>query len=332
MTRRADSCAAIALALSLAGGSAAAVVITGEVQAVDAQVIITPQSNASPVVLRFYLPEGAQVKKGEVVLRIDPGNAVSQIRTLGSQIEQAAARRDKEVAELQVKALDAQLALADAEAALAVAKIDAAIPRALISGLDHDRHQGELDRALREAALKDRELAIARAAVARRGRDGRLEIDKLQVQRDFHGLQELRAEVRADRDGIVRHGFNSNWIGGRIDEGSSTMPGSKAGEVVSGGAMRVRAWALEPDRRGLQAGMPVQLAFDALPGARADGRITTIAGAPDRRPEWGDGRYFQIDIDIGDDAEAPLRLLPGMSVRVGIDIAGNPVPAYGRLP
>ncbi|MDQ3510201.1 MAG: HlyD family efflux transporter periplasmic adaptor subunit [Pseudomonadota bacterium] len=332
MTRRASSRAAVALALALAGGSAAAVVITGEVQAVDAQVIITPQSNTSPVVLRFYLPEGTQVKKGEVVLRIDPGNAAAQIRTLGSQIEQAGARRDKEVAELQVKALDAQLALVDADAALAVAKIDAAIPKALISGLDHDRHQGELDRAVREAALKSRELEIARAAVARRGEDGRLEIQKLQVQRDFHAVQERSAEVRADRDGIVRHGFNNNWIGGRIDEGSSTMPGSKAGEVVSGGAVRVRAWALEPDRRGLQVGLPVQLAFDALPGARAEGRITAIAGAPDRRAEWGNGRYFQIDIDIGAEGPTELPLLPGMSVRVGVDAEGQSVSPKGSTP
>lgn len=333
MMRRASSCAAITLALSLASGSAEAVVISGEVQAVDAQVIITPQANTSPVVLRFYLPEGTRVKKGEVVLRIDPGNAASQIRTLGAQIEQAGARRNKEVAELKVKALDAQLALADAEAAHAVAKIDAAIPKALISGLDHDRHQGELDRAAREAALKNRELGIARAAVARRGADGQLEINKLQVQRDFHAVQERRAEVRADRDGIVRHGFNNNWIGGRIDEGSSTMPGSKAGEVVSGGAVRVRAWALEPDRRGLQVGLPVQLSFDALPGARADGRITTIAGAPDRRPEWGNGRYFQIDIDFDDESPSGLPLLlPGMSVRVSVDIAAKAAPATGTLP
>ena len=184
----------------------------------------------------------------------------------------------------------------------------------LVSALDHDRYQGELDRTTREHALKQRELGTAREAVARRERDGALEIEKLQVQRDYHVAQVAASEVRADRDGVVVHGFNNNWIGGRIDEGSSTMPGSKAGEIVGSGAMRVQAWALVPDRRGLEVGQAVEVAFDALPGKTVEGRITAIAGAPEARPEWGDGRYFDVDIALPDDHG--LALLPGMSVRV----------------
>jgi hypothetical protein len=91
------------------------------------------------------------------------------------------------------------------------------------------------------------------------------------------------------------------------------MRGSKAGEVVSGGEMDVRAWDLEPDRRGLVEGQHVDLAFDALTGRKVAGRITSIGGAPDRKPEWGEGRYFTLDISL--DARQ-LGLLPGMSVRV----------------
>lgn len=297
-----------------AGDTPADIVITGELQSLDAQPIYTPQANMSPVVLRYYVPEGTAVKRGDVVLRIDAGQSASQIRTLDAQIDQARARMAKELAELQVKVVDAELALVDAEATLANARIDAALPKGLISGLDYDRYQGEQERAVREGALKREELATARAAVARRQNDGGLEVRKLQVQRDYHAAQVAQAEVRADRDGVVLHGFNNNWIGGRIDEGSSTMPGGKAGEVVSGGAMRVRAWALEPDRRGLMVDQPVRLAFDAVPGRRLEGRITAIAGAPDRKQEWGEGRYFQVDVALQPPKD--LKLLPGMSVQV----------------
>lgn len=318
MTKRAERIALAVLSMAVAAAADAATLITGEVQAVDAQAIYTPQSNSSPVVLRYYVPEGARVKKGDVVLRVDAGQSASQIRGLTAQIEQARARMAKEVVELQVKAIDAELAVVDAESALAAANIAAAVPRELISGLEFDKRQGELDRARRETELKRRELATARAAVTRRRNDGGLEVRKLEVQREYHAAQVRQAEVRADRDGVVLHGYNNNWIGGRIDEGSSTMPGSKAGEVVSGGAMRVRAWALEVDRRALRPGQPVQLAFDALPGKAARGRITAIAGAPDRKSEWGEGRYFQVDIAF--DGAHGLALLPGMSVRV---MAGN---------
>ena len=312
----------VALALA-AIAPAHAVVLTGEVRAVDAQQILTPQSNSSPVVIRYYVPEGERVKKGDVVLRIDPGQSASRIPDLEAQIEQGQAKDAKEVAELQVKALEAELALVDAEAELATAKLDATIPRDLISGLDYDRHQGELDRTTREVALKRKELDAARIAVQRRVEDGRLQIEKLVLQRDYHASLVRTSEVVADRDGIVVHGFNNNWIGGRIDEGSSTMPGSKAGEVVSSGRMNVRAWALEPDRRGLVVGQSVELTFDALPGRKVPGRIAFISGAPDRRPEWGEGRYFTLDITL--DAQT-LSLMPGMSVRV----IARPAAATGK--
>ena len=310
--RVAFAACALAAAWPVAAGSVT--VLTGEVQAIDAQTIYTPESNSSPVVIRYFIPEGTQVKKGDVVLRIDPGQSASQVREIEANIEQTRARAAKELAELQVKLVDAELALTDAEAALASAKIDAKIPRELVSALDYDRYQGELDRATRETALKRSELGSARDAVERRRRDGALEVGKLQVQRDYNAARMRRSEVRADRDGIVVHGFNQGWLEGRIDEGSSTMPGGKAGEVVSGSAMRVRAWALEPDRRGLHVGQDVQLAFDAYPGRNLPGRIAAIAGAPDRKPEWGEGRYVTVDIELRQ--QGKLRLLPGMSVRV----------------
>lgn len=313
---------ALALAASLACAPAAAVVLTGEVRSVGGQILYTPQSSSAPVAIRYFVPEGQAVKAGEVVLRIDPGQAGTQIPDLEAKIEQAQAKSAKELAELEVKAIDAEVALTEADAALATARIEAAIPRGLISALDYDRHQGELDKTTREARLKREQLQAARDAVTRRRQDGALEVGKLVVQRDYYRMLLRQSEVLAQRDGIVVHGFNNNWIGGRIDEGSSTMPGSKAGEVVvAGGGMEVRAWALEPDRRGLRVGQSVQLSFDALPRQRAQGRIRAIAGAPDRKSEWGEGRYFSLDIDLP--PRHGLNLLPGMSVRVFVATPAN---------
>lgn len=301
------------LCLAALAVSAHAVVLTGEVRAIDAQQILTPQSNSSPVVIRYYVPEGERVKKGDVVLRIDPGQSASRIPDLEAEIEQTLAKNAKDVAELQVKAVQAETELVDAEAELATAKLDARIPRELISALDYDRYQGNLDRTTREAALKRKQLDAARAAVQRATSDGQLQVRKLELERDYHTAMVRTSEIKADRDGVVVHGFNNNWIGGRIDEGSSTMPGSKAGEVVSSGRMNVRAWALEPDRRDLKVGQPVELSFDALPGKRVPGRIEFISGAPERRPEWGEGRYFTVDVTLD---SGSLALMPGMSVRV----------------
>lgn len=313
-------CACLVALASCASAMAEELMLTGEVQAQNAQPIYTPPSNSSPVVLRYFVPEGHTVKAGEVVLRIDPGDSLAQIRKLDAQIEQAQAKAAKELAELQVKAVDAELALADAQATHDKAEVMARVPPHLISGLDYDRYQGESESAERELALKRREVAEAQAAAARREADGRLEVAKLRTQRDYHSARVQVAQVRATKSGVVVHGFNT-WQaeGGRYDEGSSSHPGQKVGEIVSGGPMRVRAWALEPDRRSLAIGQTVHLSFDALPGQSVEARIAAISGAPESKPEWGQGRYFAIDIGLPKlTGKAGLGLLSGMSVRVEV--------------
>ena len=54
------ACVACAVALAWPALAGNATVITGEVQAVDAQPIYTPESNSSPVVIRYFIPEGTQ--------------------------------------------------------------------------------------------------------------------------------------------------------------------------------------------------------------------------------------------------------------------------------
>ena len=224
-----------------------------------------------------------------------------------------------EIAELQVKAIDAERALVDAQAALEQAEVDARIPRAHLSALDHDRYRGELERATREQALKRSEFAAATEAVARRRADAELEVAKLEADRLYHEAQVANSEQRAGVVGTVIHGFDA-WRGTRYDEGSSAHPGNRIGEIVASGGMDVRAWALEPDRASLREDQPVQLSFDALPGVQAQGRIVRISGAPEPKAEWGDGRYFSLDIALLDGHDLPLK--PGMSVRVAVDAAG----------
>ncbi|MCB1561262.1 MAG: HlyD family efflux transporter periplasmic adaptor subunit [Xanthomonadales bacterium] len=330
MTRRTEPrvcrrvlCLALLVLPGLAGAST--LMLTGELRSSNSEGIYTPFANNSPVVLRYYVPEGSRVDAGDVLVRIDPGQALAQIRQLESQIDQGKARAAKEIAELEVAALDAQLARVDARAQKDKADVDAALPRKYLSALDYDRYQGEQARADRELALKTEEAAAARRAVERRRRDAALELQRQEAELAFQHAQVEASEQRATRGGVVVHGFDPR-TGTRIDEGSSAFNGAQIGEVVGDGGMAIRAWALEPDRRGMKVGDPVGVVFDALPGRRIEGRVSAIAGAPDGKAEWGDGRYFQVDIELqGTAGEGALPLRPGMSARVEVGVAGTEV-------
>lgn len=317
MTRRLESLALLALLLPL---RVMATVFSGEVRAADAQDVFTPPSMSSPVVLRYYAPDATPVNKGDVLLRIDAGPAEAQLHTLQAQLEQTTTKNAKEIADLELKQADAELALADAQAERDTAATDAIIPKSLISALDYDRHQGDMKRTERVLTLKKQEVADARAAVERRKQDSELELFRQRLSLKFNQDQVTDAVVRAERAGTLIHGFDNVFgNGGRFEEGSSSYPGNKVGEVVgTGGEFTVHGWVLEPDRTGLYNGEAVNLRFDALPHALLEGHIRSISGTSTTKNEWGNGRYYEVDIALPAQINLPLR--QGMSVQVDTDL------------
>lgn len=305
------------LMLALAGTatSQSSVMLSGEVYALDAESIVVPPSNSSPVALRYLVPEGSQVAAGDVLVRVDPGDALGRIESLNNQIAQAQARAERDVAELGVRELDAEMALVDADAGLKIALIDAAIPASFLSALDYDRYQAEKERADREHMLKTKELRAARDALISMRADKRIEMLGLQADLRFAQAQIRNAEQRATQSGVVLYGFNP-LSGQRYQEGASAYMGSVIGMVVGDGELAVRAWALEPDRSTLAVGQHVEVYFDAIPASKVGGRIEAISGAPAAKAEWGDGRYFEAVVRLR--PEHGSSLLPGMSARIEI--------------
>lgn len=305
-------------------------VFTGEVQDRSAQALITPQSNSSPVVLRKFVAQGERVRAGDVVLSIDGGEAASQIRQKRSGRTQALARASKEVVELEVQAIDAERALRKAVATLAKAEIDAAIPAAHLARIDFDRYQGALTAAGRERVAAERAWVDAQAAVQRRSEDRDLELGLLDEQIAYWESRLDSAQVRATTDGVVVHGFDP-WRGNRYDEGSSSYPGQRVGEVIAEGArmeLQVVGWLHEVDAARLAPDAVVSLDFDSVPGNSVEARVTRISGAPQVRAEWGDGRYRQVDIELPNGFEVPV--LPGASVRIAS--GASPARATGSTP
>ncbi len=309
----------IAPALLLLASLAQAASITGEVRAIQAQPIYTPPSQSSPLVLRYYIADGTEVKAGDPVLRIDPGGAGARLRELAADIEKAEAKAARDIAELEVKAIDADIGFVDAQAALAKARIDAQLPRELLSGLDYDRYRGELQRTERELVLKRDQLSDANAAVERRRKDAQLEIERMRLEEKYQQAQLENAEVRAERSGVVLHGFDP-WSGQRFDEGSSAQIGQMVGEVATIEELGVRAYALETERNAFKNGDLVRIDFDALPTLHMTGLIESISAAPEQRQVWGDGRYFTLDIRFESEPDR-AQLVPGMSVRIRPQLA-----------
>jgi multidrug resistance efflux pump len=288
------------------------VILTGEVEAADAQLIIVPPSQNSPVVIRYFVPEGQAVKKGDVVLRID-GSQQQSALLIQQQLEQAKARAAKDIGLLQVAYIDAEIALAAAQSAMQKAAVDEKLPKQFLSALDFDRYQNEAERTRQDVKQKQQALAAASVGLSNAGADADAEQKKLAIELAYSKSLQARAEVIAQVDGIVVHGF-SEWRGRRVDEGESVHVGTEAGRVVSGSRPSIVAYALEADRVYLREQQPVSVFVDALAYQRFDAVISSISPSPETRAVWGQGRYFKVRIDL--ETGQTANLVPGMSVRV----------------
>ncbi len=281
---------------SSTSATSAPVLISGEITAKNAQAIFVPHSYSGQAVIRFFLPEGSPVKPGDVILRID-SSAQSDIEQLEIGLQQSQHRAKAEQAKLSVASLDAEKNYLIAKTTLAKAEIDARLPKAQISALDFDKYQGEKERAMRDLQVKSHAWEMAKEALQRAQNDAGLDYKKLQNNLQFQRQLLSKAEVRAEKAGIVVHAYSNN-SGERIEQGSNAEIGELAGHVISDGAMHIKAWAVEADRSKLQAGMPVKVNIEALPSASFISKIDFISQAPEERKRWGKARYFQLDIKL----------------------------------
>lgn len=297
------------------------VIFSGEVQTTNAFQVTVPSTMMNPATIRFFLPEGSQVKKGDVILRVE-SMSESDLERVELELVQTRERGTRELADLEVKMIDAERALLMAKAALEKAKIDAALPKAQISALDFDKYRNERDRAERDLGVKQMAFDAAKGAIARKQEDNQLAVKRLQVQIAYSKLQAEQAEVRSDREGVLIHGYDS-MSGKRLDEGGRAMIGSTAGQVMGTGNFHLVAWILEVDRPYLKLDQSLAVHFDAIPNSLVQGKVKRISGAPEPRAIWGSGKYFKVEIALPEMKQFELKM--GMSAQ--IEVLDHPVKA-----
>lgn len=291
------------------------VLFNGEVQTSESFPITVPSTNMNPATMRFFLPEGSVVKKGDVVLRVE-SQADSDVERVELELVQTRERGVREAADLEVKKIEAERALLTAKTALAKAKIDAALPKSQISALDYDKYLAERDRATRDLEVKQQAFENAQTAIQRKLEDNGLAVKRLQIQIAFAKQQMDQSEVKAGRDGILIHGYDS-FTGKRLDEGGHAMTGSSAGHIMGDGKLQVVAWVLEVDRPFLKVDQEVSVRFDAIADVRLQGKVKRISGAPEPRAIWGSGKYFKLEIGLPEAKNLPL--LQGMSAQIEVE-------------
>ena len=322
-TIAASSSAAIPTARIQRGAVQVKVFATGELRAARSAQMIAPPIGGTLQVVEIA-QSGDWVNAGDTVVEFDTAEQSFNLEQARFDLDQAEQNIAKADAENAVQAAEDELALVHARFEVRRAELDAS-GNELISAVDAKKNLLLLEEAKHQLAQLDqdtqrhRETSGASVAVLREKRN-KADLSVQVAQRNIDNLR-----MRAPFDGFVMLRENTNAFGGPLffgmaipeyRAGDSVYSGQTMADVVDTSQIEVSAKVPELDRANINAGQPIDVAVDAVPGLSLHGSVRAVSNVASRSPFMNDVvRQFDVLFDVTDGSH---RIRPGFTTQIAI--------------
>lgn len=270
--------------------------------------------------------EGKFVKKGDVVLRLDPAS-------VQKELDAARLSYDKAKLKLQEDKLNALDRVADAKAEIETNELNLKKQKLLvvnsdtISAVEHQKQLLEVASA--ETALKR---SRAKLLSTRDEQEKSVKMQSLSVDQEAQNVKELedglqKLEVRAPQDGILIFSLFSrqgSWYKAR--PGVTVNQNTVVGEIADPSSLIVKTFIPEVDADGLATGAGAQISLEISPTVFVTGKIEKISSLASTQAEregskssdpFQNVRQFECLVAID---TLPSNAMPGMSAIVKIQL------------
>lgn len=280
-------------------------------------VTMTAPANAGDLQILTIAADGAQVKKGDVVVQFDPSRTQqdlaqdqSVLKSAQAEIEQVRAQgrltEEADTTAVMKAKYDVEVARLDASKSEVVSRIDGAEARLKLQDAEQAlkvaEQQLKSDEAVDQATIADKKNASRKA-----------EFDAKRAANSLNAMT-----VRAPADGAIS--LLSVWHNGSesvFKAGERAWPGTPLAELPDASSMRVVARVDETERGRLAVSQPVTLQLDAISDRQFTGKVEHIGtiATSDFSAGWPIPRNF--DLEISADQSDP-RLKPGMTAQITV--------------
>lgn len=288
-------------------------VLTGELEAAKGEAITVPSLPQWQSSIKWLATDGANVKRGERVVELDNSMFTTDLdskRQTELQVRQEIQQKEAEWrADLEQKQLDFDSRKSEYDKA----RIDASVPKEILSARESNDRQIKLERASVEFAKARDVLAAQKHEVAADRNNLQLRLQK--AQREIRLAENAIESVllRAPRDGIVIV-RDHPWEGRKIQAGDNVWVGFPLALIPEMSSMRVSAALADVDDGRVGIGMPATVVLDGYPAMKFNGRIASIAAVAQETNRQSLRRVFKVTVNLHRiDAQ---RMRPGLSARV----------------
>lgn len=311
------SCLATA-ALCLASGDLLAdpPFLVGQISDGESQQVIMPKLPGGwQRTIAWMAPEGTQVNPGDVIVRLDPGDLISQEETLRIRLEEVQLSAEAREAEMQLNILDAETAVMEAESNVRIALFNAEVPDNVRPRLNFERDQLGLENARNALIRAEQNLVSANKAWEQQQPVTQINIEH--VRTELQSVQDAIAqtEIRADRKGMLIYAENP-FTRLKIFPGQTLQPSLSIALVSNQEYLQFSFWVHEADIRKINIGTMLAVTPDALPDQTVRAETIWISNHASTRDDWGEGGYFELTAQPSD--SLPKGFLPGMSIMAEI--------------
>jgi HlyD family secretion protein len=271
------------------------------------------------------LPDGAVVKKEDVVLRFVRGPLEDELRNRESDLAVAQAEMRRVEHNLDQERIQLELDVRRKRMSVERAGLFVVEGVNLISALDLEKYRLDVEKAKLELKLAEKAMSTFGAK-----RGNALEVQRLKVEAAQRLVDEKRQnlaqmEVKAPTDGLLYGPYTRlNWVRGKVAPGSVCRPGDLLLELPSLAAFDVHLYVRQRDAALLKEGSGAVVSLTAAPERSIKASVTRkedFAATRNERlgTETAEGNLKEIKVVLSLEEALPL-MRPGGTVRADVEV------------
>lgn len=293
------------------------ILLTGEVEAAVAATVSVPRLPSWQTSLKWLAEEGSMVRQGDRVAELDTASFASDLDSKIEARSEAEEKLRQHIEETRAELGEKEFDYLRRSKEYEIAKMNAEVPREIVSLKDYEERQLTLERAKTE--LEKSKTLLESTRRARLAEQENLQIDLTEKQRQI-SIAERAIEtmtLHAPTDGVLV--LNEHpWFGGRkLEVGDNVWVGFPIARIPDLTTLQIQAELFDVDDGTVTTGMPATVVIDAFPGQTFTGTVSRVSSVAEEEGGRSLRRSFQVLVKL--EGMDPSILRPGLSARVEVE-------------